>query len=43
MLLNLIVELEKEFAIEIGINEVDIKNFDTIKKISKYVYEKLDE
>lgn len=43
MFLNLIVEIEKNFSIEIGLSEVDIQKFDTIGKISNFVSIKLSE
>lgn len=43
MFLNLIVELENTFGIEIGLNEVNIQNFNTIKKIAKFINNKLQE
>lgn len=43
MFLNLIVELEKVFGIEIGLNEVNIQKFNTIEKISEFINNKLQE
>lgn len=43
MFLNLIVELEKVFGIEIGLNEVNIQKFNSIEKISEFINNKLQE
>lgn len=41
MFIRLVVTIQKEFEIEIDISKINIQNFDTIKKISKFVEENI--